>query len=116
MLPTGAVKDDMCVKVRLPLLCGTVVMTFVAVDMELDRSDAEFLPAEFPELLKLLHRGIFPDYQYSLLQWRGGRLHPLSGDFGIGCLDSGESFGDTFVDDGFIELRHLRYDVESSLS
>ena len=48
MLTTSAVKYDMCVKVRLPFLCGTVVVTFVAVDMELDRSDAEFLPAEFP--------------------------------------------------------------------
>ena len=115
MLPTGAVKDDMCVKVRLPFLCGTVVVTFVAVDMELDRSDAEFLPAEFPEILNLLHRGIFSDYQYSLLQWRGGRLHPLPGDFVICCLDPGEGFGDVFVDDRFIEVRHLRYDVRELL-
>ena len=115
MLPTGAVKYDMCVEVRLPFLCSTVVVTFVAVDMELNRSYTEFLTAEFPELLNLLHRGIFPDYQYSLLQWRGGRLHPLPGDFGICCLDPGEGFGDMFVDDGLIEVRHLRYNVRELL-
>ena len=115
MLPTGAVKYDMCVKVRLPLLCGTVVMTFVAVDMELDRSYAEFLPAEFLELLNLLYCGIIPNHQHSLLQRRGGGLHPLPGDFGICCLDPGEGFGDVFVDDGFIEVRHLRYDVRELL-
>lgn len=92
MLPTGAVEDDMCVKVRLPFLCGTVVVTFVAVDMELDRGDAEFLPAEVPELLDLFHCGIFPDYQHGLLQWRGSGLDPLPGDFGIFCLDPGEGF------------------------
>ena len=115
MLPTGAVKYDMCVKVRLPLLCGTVVMTFVAVDMELDRSYAEFLPAEFLELLNLLYCGIIPNHQHSLLQRRGGGLHPLPGDFGICCLDPGEGFGDMFVDDRFIEVRHLRYDVRELL-
>ena len=115
MLTTSAVKYDMCVKVRLPFLCGTIVVTFVAVDMELDRSYAEFLPAEFPELLNLLHRGIFPDYQYSLLQWRGGGLHPLPGDFGIFCLYSGEGIGNVFVDDGLIEVRHLRYNVRELL-
>ena len=115
MLPTGAVKDDMCVKVRLPLLCGTVVMTFVAVDMELDRSYAEFLPAEFLELLNLLYCGIIPNHQHSLLQRRGGGLHPLPGDFGIFCLYSGEGVGNVFVDDGFIEVRHLRYDVRELL-
>lgn len=111
MLATSAVKNDMCVKVRLPFLCGTVVVTFVAVDMELDRSYAEFLPAEFPELLDLFHCGIFPDYQHGLLQWRGSGLDPLPGDFGICCLNPGEGFGNVFVDDGFIEVRHLRYDV-----
>ena len=111
ILPTGAVKYDMCVEVRLPFLCGTVVMTFVEVDMELNRSYAEFLTAEFPELLSLLHCGIFPDYQHCLLQRRSGGLHPLPCDFGICCLDSGEGFGNVFVDDGFIEVRHLRYDV-----
>ena len=90
-------------------------MTFVAVDMELDRSDAEFLTAEFPELLDLFHCGIFTDYQHRLLQRRGGGLHLLPGDFGIFCLDPGEGFGDVFVDDRFIEVRHLRYDVRELL-
>lgn len=115
MFPTGAVKYNMCVKIWLPFLCGTVEMAFVTVNMELDRSDAEFPTTEFPELLDLFHCGVLSDHQHGFLQRRGGGLHSLSGDFYVGCLDSGEGSGDVFVDDGFIEVRHLRYDVRELL-
>lgn len=64
------VLDDVGVQVRLP--CGSVsgytVMSLVPVDEYLQSCDTTLL-AHLAEMLQLLHRGVFLDYDNPLLDW-----------------------------------------------